>query len=76
MRRRTLLKSSAAMLGITALGGYTFLRKSGLAYAGPADGFIDALPIPPILESELSPDGARSFVSAQKKGSARFSQDM
>ena len=72
MKRRTLLKSSAAMLGITALGGYTFLRKSGLAYAGPADGFLDALPIPPLLESTLSSDGARSFSLSAEKGERSF----
>jgi hypothetical protein len=59
MRRRTLMKSGAALLGITALGGYTFLRDTGLCYASPAEGFNSTLPIPPLLDSTVASDGTR-----------------
>lgn len=55
------MKSSAALLGITALGGYTFLRDAGLCYASPAEGFTNTLPVPPLLDSTISEDGTKHF---------------
>ncbi len=72
MRRRTLLKSGAALLGITALGGYTFLRDTGLVYASPAEGFNNSLPIPPLLDSTVAADGARLFTFSVEEGEKSF----
>ena len=72
MRRRTLLKSGTALLGITALGGYTFLRDTGLCYASPAEGFNNPLPIPPLLDSTVAPDGARLFTFSVEEGKKSF----
>ena len=72
MRRRTLMKRGAALLGITALGGYTFLRDTGLCYASPAQGFNNALPIPPVLDSTVASDGARLFTFSVEEGEKTF----
>jgi blue copper oxidase len=73
MKRRTLIKGGAAMLGVTALGGYTLLNKTGLSYAAPAQGFNTALPIPPLLESSTSADGGRAFQLSVDEGQMSFS---
>jgi blue copper oxidase len=72
MRRRTLIKSGAAFLGITALGGYTFLRNTGLCYASPAEGFKNILPIPPLMDSKVSSDGTRQFTFSVNTGEKSF----
>jgi blue copper oxidase len=72
MKRRTLLKSGAAMLGIAALGGYTFLRNTGLCYASPIEGFNNTLPIPPLLDSNVSSDVTRSFSFSVETGEKSF----
>lgn len=68
MKRRTLLKSGTAMLGFAALGGYTFLKNTGLCYASPTEGFNGALPIPPLLDNNVSSDGKRSFSFSVETG--------
>ncbi len=61
------------MLGITALGGYTFLRKAGLSYAGPVQGFDTALPIPPILERNNSgPEAGRYQITVENGENSFF----
>ena len=60
------------MLGISALGGYTFLRGTGLSYAGPAEGFRTALPIPPLLESSKSVSGTGKFQLRVETGEKLF----
>jgi len=72
MKRRTLMKSSAALFGITALGGYTFLKNAGLCYASPAEGFNNTLPIPPLLESDVASDGTRIFAFNADAGEKSF----
>ena len=72
MKRRTLMKGGAALLGISALGGYSFLRDTGLSYASPADGFTSTLPIPPLLESTVAPDGSRQFTFSVEEGQKTF----
>jgi len=72
MKRRTFMKSSAALLGITALGGYSYLRDSGLCYASPAEGFSSSLPVPPLLESVTSEDGTNQFHFSAGSGRKSF----
>ena len=69
-----LMKSGAALLGVTALGGFDFLENNGLCYAGPVNGFADALPIPPLMDSTVSEDGARRFNFSVDNGKRSFSQ--
>lgn len=72
MKRRTFLKGSAAMFGISALGGYTFFSNTGLCYAAPVEGFSTALPIPPLLDSTVSDDGAKLFSFSVEAGEMSF----
>ncbi len=72
MKRRTLIKGGAALLGMTALGGETFLHKAGLSYAAPANGFKTDLPIPPILESSLTGRSERIFNLDVTQGEKEF----
>ena len=72
MRRRTLMKGGAALLGISALGGYSFLRDTGLSYASPAEGFTNTLPIPPLLGSTVASDGSRLFTFSVEEGEKSF----
>jgi blue copper oxidase len=72
MKRRTLMKSGAALFGITALGGYTLFRDTGLCYASPADGFNNTLPIPPLLDSTVASDGTKLFTFSAEEGERSF----
>lgn len=72
MKRRTALKSGLATLGITALGGYTFLRNAGLCYASPTTGFKEPLPIPPLLENMSNSKNSKLFKLSVNEGKMSF----
>jgi len=72
MKRRTILKGGAAMLTVSALGGYTFLRDTGLSYAGPVEGFNTALPIPGLLEMGRSDSGTGTYQLRVETGEQSF----
>lgn len=74
MKRRTLLKSGLATVGLSALGGYTFLKDAGLCYATPINGFSNSLPIPPILEGEKTSKGNTRFSFTVEESQRSFFQ--
>lgn len=72
MERRTFLKGSLAALGLTTLGSYGVLQKTGVCYAGSMDGFTTPLPIPPLLENITADSGAASFALRVQQGTHNF----
>lgn len=72
MKRRSFIKCGLATFGISALGGYTFLKDSGLSYAGPSGKFTNRLPIPPLLEYNLDADGRKNFLLKVQTGVREF----
>ena len=71
MKRRTIIKGGAAMLGVTALGGYSLLENVGLSYAGPPQGFNTTLPIPPLLDVRTI-GGVKTYQIDIDKGEMSF----
>jgi FtsP/CotA-like multicopper oxidase with cupredoxin domain len=68
MKRRTFIKGGAALLGISAVGGYSLFGNAGIGYAGPQGGFTTPLPIPPILDSDNISNGSRNFRLRAEEG--------
>lgn len=72
MNRRTLLKRGAALLGASALGGFTLPANSGLSHAASEQVFTSVLPIPPLLRSTGGGDGIRHFNLSAERGEMPF----
>ncbi len=72
MKRRTIIGGGAALLGISALGGYPLLEKVGLSYAGPSQDFKTILPIPPLLEGSSGEDSVKNFQLSVDQGQMSF----
>ncbi len=72
MQRRTFVKGSLAVLGLSALSSYGVLEKTGLSYAGPVAGFSTPLPIPALLENKSVLPGEASFALRVQQGSLNF----
>lgn len=69
MKRRTFVKGGLAALGFTALSSYGVLHSSGISYAGPRNGFVDPLPVPPLLENLSTGVDEATFALQVQRGS-------
>ncbi|MGL1933285.1 MAG: multicopper oxidase domain-containing protein [Desulfotalea sp.] len=74
MKRRTILKGGLATLGVSLIGGYSFLNNNNLCYANPPLSFKNPLPIPPILEATRIKSGNKSFELTVQNGETSFFQ--